>query len=196
VNDIFVQPGHATPLTPEEQEGLKQTWITTRADLNEAEQINIDEAIAWTGKLGDRELLTVEFVFDLHKRMFGDVWGWAGTRRNTGKNIGVDPPHIYLRLGGLLDDARFWIQDAVYPPDEIATRLHHGLVLIHPFANGNGRHARLMADALIVQLGGEVFTWGGGGTLQDMGQLRNHYIHALRQADDHDFGELIAFVRS
>lgn len=196
MNDIFVQPDDATPLTPEEQEGLKQTWITTRADLNEAEQANIDEAVAWTAKLGDRELLTEEFVFDLHKRMFGDVWAWAGTRRNTGKNIGVDPPQIYLRLGGLLDDARFWIQDSVYPADGIATRLHHGLVFIHPFLNGNGRHARLMADLLIAQLGGKPFTWGGGETLQDIGQLRDRYIRALRRADDHDFGELLTFVRS
>lgn len=196
MNDPFAQPDDATPLTPEEQEGLKQTWVTTRADLNEAEQINIDQAVAWTAKLGDRELLTEEFVFDLHKRMFDDVWIWAGTRRNTGKNIGVDPPQIYLRLGGLLADARYWIQESVYSADEIAIRLHHGLVFIHPFPNGNGRHARLMADLLIEQLGGQPFTWGGGGTLQDIGELRAKYIHALKRADDHDFDELFAFARS
>jgi Fic-DOC domain mobile mystery protein B len=196
VNDLFAQPDDATPLTPEEQEGLKQTWITTRADLNEAEQINIDEAVAWTAKLGDRELLTEEFVFDLHKRMFADVWTWAGTRRNTGKNIGVDPPQIYIRLGGLLGDARYWIQASTYPPDEIAIRVHHGLVFIHPFPNGNGRHARLIADLLIAQLGGEPFTWGGGGTLQDIGEVRDQYIHALKRADNYDFDELFAFARS
>lgn len=196
MNDIFAQPGDATPLTREEQEGLKQTWITTRADLNEAEQINIDEAVAWTAKLGDRELLTEEFVFDLHRKMFGDVWTWAGTTRSTGKNIGVDPTHIYIRLGALLADARYWVEAATYPPDEIATRLHHGLVFIHPFPNGNGRHARLMADLLITQLGGSPFTWGGGGTLQDIGDLREQYIHALKKADDHDFEELFAFARS
>jgi len=196
VNDLFAQHNDATPLTPEEQEGLRQTWITTRADLNEAEQINIDEAVAWTAKLGDREILTEEFVFDLHKRMFGDVWTWAGTRRNTGKNIGVDPPQIYIRLGGLLDDVRFWTQASVYPRDEIAVRLHHGLVFIHPFPNGNGRHARLMADLAIGLLRGEPFTWGSGETLQDIGELREHYIHALRRADDHDFEELLIFARS
>ncbi len=197
MNDVFAQPDDATPLTPEEQEGLKQTWITTRADLNEAEQINIDEALAWTAKLGDRELLTEEFVFDLHKRMFGDVWTWAGTMRNTGKNIGVEPTQIYIRLGGLLVDARYWIQDSVFPPDEIAIRLHHGLVFIHPFPNGNGRHARLMADLLIVQLGRQPFTWGGAGTLKDIGDLRDRYIHDLREADHHhEFGPLLEFSRS
>ena len=195
--DLFAQPDDATPLTAEEQEGLRQTWITTRADLNEAEQINIDQAVAWTAKLGDRELLTEEFVFDLHTRMFGDVWTWAGTRRNTGENIGVDPLQIYLRLGGLLGDARYWIQESTYPPDEIAVRLHHGLVFIHPFPNGNGRHARLMADLLIVQLGAQPFTWGGGGTLEDIGHLRDRYIHDLREADHHhEFGPLLEFARS
>jgi Fic-DOC domain mobile mystery protein B len=195
VNDLFSQPQDATPLTPEEREGLKQTWITTRADLNEAEQANIDEAVSWVARLGDRELLTEEFVFDLHKRMLGDVWTWAGTWRTTGKNIGVDPRQIYMRLGTLVGDARYWVQQSVYPPDEIAVRLHHGLVFIHPFPNGNGRHARLMADLLIMQLGGEPFTWGGG-TLQSIGELRDQYIHALRRADDHDFDELLTFARS
>lgn len=196
MNDLFAQPEDATPLTPEEREGLKQTWITTRDDLNEAEQANIEEAAAWTAKLGGRELLTEEFVFDLHKRMFGDVWTWAGTRRNTGKNIGVDPTQIYIRLSTLLADARFWIQQSVYGRDEIAVRLHHGLVFIHPFPNGNGRHARLMADLLIAQLCAEPFTWGGGETLQDIDELRDQYIHALKRADDHDFDELLTFARS
>ena len=197
MDDIFAQPADATPLTPEEREGLKQTWITTRADLNEAEQINIDEAVAWTAKLGDRDLLTEEFVFDLHKRMFGDVWSWAGTRRKSGKNIGVDPTEIYIRLGGLLADARYRVEESVYPRDEIAIRYHHGLVLIHPFPNGNGRHARLVVDLLIGQLGGEPFAWGGGGgTLQHIGELRDQYIHALKKADNHDFDELLAFARS
>lgn len=196
MNDLFAQPDDATPLTAEEREGLKQTWITTRADLNEAEQINIEKAAAWTAKLGDREILNEEFVFDLHKRMFGDVWTWAGTRRTTDKNIGIDPTQIYIRLGGLLVDVRFWIQDSVSPPDEIAIRLHHGLVFIHPFPNGNGRHARQMGDLLIAQLGGKPFTWGGGGTLENIGEVRDQYIHALKRADDHDFDELLAFARS
>lgn len=196
MNDVFAQPEDATLLTPEEREGLKQSWITTRVDLNEAEQNNIDEAVAWTAKLGDRELLTEEFVFELHKRMLRDVWTWAGTRRNTGKNIGVDAGEIYVRLGTLLKDVRYWIQESTYPPDEIAIRLHHGLVFIHIFPNGNGRHARLMADLIIAQLGAEPFTWGGGKTLQDIGELRAKYIHALKSADDFDFEELLSFARS
>lgn len=195
MTDLFAQPDDATPLDAEEREGLLQTWITTRADLNEAEQANIDDAMAWTGRRRDRELLTEGFVFELHRRMFGDVWSWAGSTRKTGKNIGIDPVHIPVQLGGLLRDARYWIDQKSFPPDEIAVRLHHGLVAIHPFPNGNGRHARLMADLLIVQLGGAPFSWGGG-TLRDIGMLRAEYIAALRAADQHDPMPLLAFARN
>jgi Fic-DOC domain mobile mystery protein B len=195
VTDLFAQPDDATPLDAEEREGLLQTWITTRADLNEAEQANIDEAVAWTERRRDAELLTEGFVFELHKRMFGDAWSWAGSTRKTGKNIGIDPVHIHVQLDGLLRDARYWMDHGSFPPDEIAIRMHHGLVAIHPFPNGNGRHARLMADLLIVQLGGTPFSWDGG-TLRDIGTLRAEYIAALRAADQHDFAPLLAFARS
>ena len=195
MTDLFAQPDDATPLDAEEREGLLQTWITTRADLNEAEQANIDDAMAWTGRRRDREFLTEGFVFDLHRRMFGDVWSWAGSTRRTGKNIGIDPVHIPVQLGGLLRDARYWIDQKSFSADEIAVRLHHGLVAIHPFPNGNGRHARLMADLLIVQLGSAPFSWGGG-TLRDIGTLRAEYIAALRAADNHDPMPLLAFARN
>lgn len=195
MTDLFAQPDDATPLDAEEREGLLQTWITTRADLNEAEQANIDGAVAWTERRRDADILTEGFVFELHKRMFGDVWSWAGSTRKTGKNIGIDPVQIHIQLGGLLRDARYWVDNKSFPPDEIAVRLHHGLVAIHPFPNGNGRHARLVADLLIVQLGGAPFSWGGG-TLRDIGTLRAEYIAALRAADQHDFAPLLAFARS
>ena len=127
--------------------------------------------------------------------MLGDVWSWAGTTRRTGKNIGIDPHLIHLQLGGLLRNTHYWVEQRSYPPDEIAVRLHHGLVAIHPFPNGNGRHARLMTDLLIRQLGSELFSWGGG-TLRDIGALRDIYIAALKAADAYDFAPLLEFARS
>jgi len=193
VTDLFAQPDDATPLDAEERDGLLQTWITTRADLNEAEQANIDGALAWAGRRRT-DIMSEGFVFELHKRMFGDVWAWAGSVRRTGKNIGIDPHLIHLHLGSLLRDARYWIENGSFLPDEIAIRLHHGLVAIHPFPNGNGRHARLMADLLIAR-SGNPFSWGGG-ALRDIGTLRGDYIAALRAADRHDFVPLLAFARS
>jgi Fic-DOC domain mobile mystery protein B len=195
MTDLFAQPDDATPLSPEEREGLLQTWITTRADLNEAEQANIDAAAAWLRRRRKGEILTEGFVFELHRRMLGEVWAWAGSTRRTGKNIGIDPVQIHVQLGALLRDAAYWVEQGSYAADEIAVRLHHGLVAIHPFPNGNGRHARLMADLLIEVLGGAPFTWGGG-TLRDVGALRAEYISALRAADKHDFAPLLAFARS
>ncbi|MDP3906753.1 mobile mystery protein B [Novosphingobium sp.] len=195
MTDLFAQPDDATPLSLEEREGLLQTWITTRADLNEAEQANIDAAAAWLKRRRKVDILTEGFVFELHRRMLGEVWAWAGSTRRTDKNIGVDPVQIHIRLGALLRDARYWTEHGVFPADEIALRLHHGLVAIHPFPNGNGRHARLMADLLVTELGGEPFTWGGG-TLCDVGALRAEYIAALRAADGHDVAPLLAFARS
>ena len=195
MTDLFAQPDDATPLDAEEREGLLQSWITTRADLNEAEQANIDDAVAWTQHRRGTDILTEGFVFALHGRMFGDVWSWAGSTRKTGKNIGIDPAQIHVQLGGLLRDARYWVEHDLFASDEIAVRLHHGLVAIHPFPNGNGRHARLIADLLIAELGGAPFSWGGQ-TLRDIGALRAGYVAALRAADRHDFAPLLAFARS
>jgi Fic-DOC domain mobile mystery protein B len=198
VTDLFQEPEDATPLEPAEREGLLQSWITHRNDLNVAEQENIVEGAVWARRRGGRKpatLLTVDFALMLHKRMLGDVWKWAGTYRTTGRNIGMDAYRIPAEMAALFDDARYWVEHKTYPPDEIAVRLHHRLVAIHPFPNGNGRHARLMADLLTEQLKREPFTWGGG-SLTDTGELRTRYVEALRAADDHDIGPLLAFARS
>ena len=131
----------------------------------------------------------------LHKRMFDRTWRWAGGFRKTEKNIGVAPEQIALRLRDLCGDAQAQIEYKTWSPDEIAARFHHRLVSIHPFANGNGRHARLMADLLLLRLGQERFTWGAGNLLAE-GEVRQRYIDALRSADGRDYAALFTFVRS
>ncbi|CAN7633860.1 mobile mystery protein B [Rhizobium sp. LjRoot258] len=198
MTDLFQEPEDATPLEPHEREGLLQTWITHRRDLNEAEQENIVEGTAWARgrrRVSLERMLSDDFVRTLHKRMFGDVWKWAGTFRTTERNIGMQAYRIGVELAGLLSDIRYWIQYKTFPPDEIAIRFHHRLVAIHPFPNGNGRHARLAADLLIERLGAERFSWGGG-SLADVGELRARYVAALRAADDHDITPLQEFARS
>lgn len=198
MTDLFNEPDDATPLMPGERDGLKQSWITTRNDLNEAEQENILKGAASARRARSRkplDLLRDDFSLILHKRMFGDVWTWAGTYRRTERNIGIDPMRIAAEVPMLFDDLRFWVDHQTFPADEIAVRLHHRLVAVHQFPNGNGRHARLMADLLIERLGGKSFSWGGG-SLADVGQLRAAYVNALRIADDHDIRPLLAFARS
>jgi Fic-DOC domain mobile mystery protein B len=197
VSDLFQEPDDATPLAPEERDALLQTWITDRDDLNEAEQENIVKGAAWAGRRRGKpaDLLNEDFAKSLHKQMFGEVWQWAGSYRQTERNIGIEAYRIPAEMPAMFDDVRYWLEHETYPPDEIAVRLHHRLTAIHPWPNGNGRHARLMADLLIQRLGGEVFTWGGG-TPSDVGELRTCYVAALKVADNHDIGPLLKFARS
>jgi Fic-DOC domain mobile mystery protein B len=197
VTDLFIEPEDATPLAPEERDGLRQNWITLRSELNAAEQDNIVSGATWARRPRTmrRELLDDGFARTLHERMFGDVWSWAGVYRLTPRNIGIDAHRIPNDTLMMFDDVRFWRDNNTFPPDEMAIRLHHRLVYIHPFPNGNGRHARLMADLLLERLGGQPFSWGGG-TLHDVGELRGQYVGALRAADDHDIEPLLLFARS
>ena len=198
MTDLFQEPDDATPLAPEEREGLLQSWITYRRDLNEAERENIVKGAVWARRRRNRSplgLLDDAFVRTLHKRMFGDVWRWAGTYRRSERNIGIDFYRIHSEVAAMLGDIRYWVEHKTFVPDEAAVRLHHRLVAIHAFPNGNGRHARLLADLLIERLGGKSFTWGSG-SLSEVGALRADYIAALRAADSHDIGPLLAFARS
>ena len=188
------QDDASTPLSAEEKEGLIPAYITMRRELNEAEQANVANAENWAFRR-KRDVLSEDFLNRLHKRMFGDVWKWAGEFRTTGKNIGVPRHLIGTELRYLLDDCRYQIEHETYLPDEIAARFHHRLVQIHPYPNGNGRHGRMATDLLVVALGQKRFTWGRA-NLVDQGGVRNRYVAALRAADGHEMEQLMAFVRS
>jgi Fic-DOC domain mobile mystery protein B len=199
MTDLFQEPDDATPLQPHDRQGLRQSWIASRQDLNEAEEANIAKGFAWAnGRRGRKpdDILTVDFLRTLHKQMFGDVWSWAGDFRLRDVNIGNLQAHrIPIDLPALLDDVKYWVEHRTFAPDEIAVRLHHRLVEIHPFPNGNGRHARLTADLLVQELGGLPFSWGSG-SLKSVGELRKRYVEALKMADNHDIKPLIEFARS
>jgi len=194
IDPLGPQDDGGTGLTEEEREGLIPSYITLRGELNEAEQANILEAEEWAFAR-NRDPLAEKFLDNLHQRMYGNVWKWAGTHRTTGKNIGVDAYRISTDLRQLLDDCRYWIENGTYKPDEIAARFHHRLVSIHCYPNGNGRHARLAADLFLKSMGRERFSWGGK-NLVDVGETRKRYIAALQAADGHDIGLLLEFVRS
>ena len=194
---VFAEPDDpaATPLTPEEMCALIPACIVYRHELNEAEQENIISGQEWALSRRHRTLLSEDFVRRLHNRMFGDIWRWAGQFRNSPGNIGIDHWLILVELRQLLDDAKAWIEFGAWPVDEIAVRFHHRLVLIHPFPNGNGRYAWLMADLLVIRLGRERFS-SGRESPRDPGAARAHYLAALRAADKHDISPLVAFSRA
>ena len=188
------QAPDSTPLIEEDLEGLIPSYITLRSELNEAEHNNILEAESWVFSRR-RNVLDEAFLRRLHVKMFAAVWQWAGQYRTRDTNIGV--PHYQIRqdLQQLIGDTQYWVDHDSFEADEIAMRFHHRLVLIHPYPNGNGRHARLAADILLVSLNQERFTWGRR-DLIDPGETRDRYIAALVAADRHDLALLRGFVRS
>ena len=186
-----------TSLSPEEQDDLIPD-LSTREELNEWERQNIIEAYAWVFErrnLRRNDPLTEPYVRRLHRRMFDQTWKWAGAYRSTEKNIGIAHYQIREALAALLGDARYWLEHQTYLADEAAVRFHHRLVWIHPFANGNGRHARVMADILVQRRGRPAFTWGGASVVR-ASEFRSRYIQALRAADAGDLRPILKFARS
>lgn len=196
-------PDGATPFSDQDFKGLIPTFVATRADLNLVEQAGIAAARTWVARSPAahtvERVLSEPFVRDLHRQMYGKVWRWAGTYRTSKSNIGVDPARVPVAVRDLVDDARLWVapETAWATPELACIRVHHQLVSIHPFPNGNGRHARLFADLLAQSIGVPPFTWGGA-DLNASGPDRAAYLTALRRADrdPDDLADLLRFARS
>jgi Fic-DOC domain mobile mystery protein B len=178
--DLDEQDGQ-TPLDPDEKTGLIPEHLTTKAELNDWEQENILRAVRWLKRSRSPDVLSEGFCRDLHKQMLGQTWSWT---------------QVGIKLAQLFGNTRWWIDNATFSADEIAARFHRDLVWIHPFPNGNGRHSRMMADALLRSLKQPAFTWGNGGNLVAANDMRARYLAALRAADQGDYQLLLAFVRS
>jgi len=187
-----------TPISEDEKEDILLPTISTRGELDEFEQANIEKAIEWSIKnsFSIDEILTIDFVKELHKKMFCEVWNWAGKFRRSNKNIGVDKFAIEEELYKLMEDCRYWINNRIYPEDEIAIRFKLKMVSIHPFPNGNGRHSRICGDILVSHVFNRpVFTWGGN-RIEEEGVVRKKYLEALNKADQGNMQALLEFART
>ncbi len=198
MSNIFQAKENKTPLTEEEKLELIPS-LSTRAELNEAERTNILQARIWAMRprtLKRDDLVTDVFGRELHQRMFDHIWKWAGSYRKTDRNLGWEVHRLTEGVYNAFADARVWLQYETYPLQESAVRLHHQLVRVHPWPNGNGRHARLMADILVQSRGGDELTWGAGADIVTQGKARANYIECILKADAGDFAPLLAFARS
>jgi Fic-DOC domain mobile mystery protein B len=190
-----------TPIRPEEAEQLIPQ-ISTMGELNEYEALNILRGRQWAfaaRTMKSRDPFEEPYVRELHSRMFGNVWKWAGTYRTHELNIGCDPQEILQRIPQLLGSVRYWLENKTFPVDECLIRFHYQLVSkIHPFPNGNGRHARLVTDVAAVKFGRPEFTWGAGQDLVGAGDARVRYLAGLRALDtnENDVKQLLDFARS
>ncbi len=192
---MFEEPEGATPLGPDEIGGLKFKHITTRGELDELEQANIQQGLLWLFARKRGDICEEDFIRIVHRRLFADVWDWAGTFRQREMNIGIGPQQIAEQLHILLGNARYWAEEKVFPPLEAAARIHHRLVEIHPFPNGNGRHGRIAADLYLRDYFNHApVRWTGGKNLQVNNDRRDAYIASLRNADAGEFDPLLEFV--
>lgn len=191
-----------TPLAEDQKAGLVLP-IATQADLNAAEADSIAKARTWamvrSRPLSSTQVLREDWLKRLHKEMFQSIWRWAGTYRQVDVNIGNVPwPQVPTAMREALDDAKFWVDhraDNDMTMVEVAVRVQHKLVSVHPFPNGNGRWSRLVADLLMRSQGSGPLSWGGGSHLHADGDVRGTYLAALRSADDGDFQDLVRFAQ-
>ena len=202
-----------TPLTPEEERDLIPS-ISFRSQLNELERLNILSARLWAMKIAAKtaartpsrapatdiatDIATDFFARELHRRMFCNVWRWAGKYRATPRNLGWEALRIAEGMRSLMDDFKTWVELKTYPGHEAVVRLHHRMVAIHPWPNGNGRHSRLMADVSLAAFFPEEkpHSWGGNADLVRADKIRENYIAAVRQADEGDIKPLLDFAKS
>lgn len=191
----FVYPEGAIPVDQDEEAALIPDHITIQAELNEWESQNIQRAVNWARSRKRSDVLTSAFVRKLHQRMFDQTWEWAGQYRQSDKNIGRPWEQIAVEVHNLLMDVEYWLTDAGLSIEEAAVRLHHRMVEIHPFVNGNGRHARLLADVLLSNHDRPPIEWGGK-DLDAPGEARTAYLQALRAADEGSYEPLLAYTRS
>jgi len=189
----FVYPEGATPIDGDEAYALIPSHITTQRELNEWESQNIQKATIWGLSRKRSDLLSLGFVKELHNRMFNETWAWAGKFRQTDKNIGVAWEQVPVEILKLVHDVEHWLTESVFSVEESAIRLHFRMVSIHPFPNGNGRHARLLADILLYNHDLPRIDWGKE-SLDFTGTTRERYIAALRAADRGDFSQLLSYI--
>ena len=186
-------PAGATPLDPDDAKALVASHITNQGQLNEWEFLNVSEGERWAFERKHENILSTEFMQTLHKRMFGDTWGWAGEiRTKETLPVGSPPEKIRMELKNLCEDVTVRLKDRGWSLEEIAARFHHRLVSIHPFPNGNGRFSRTMTDLLLIREGSKRFTWGAD--LNRDGEARKRYIASLRAADEKDYHPLFSLL--
>ena len=187
------EPVGGTVLDPDEKDGLLFPHIDTRGELDQMEQINIQQGLLWLlrKRVTAEDIMSDSFVRELHRKLFGQVWRWAGSYRLTEKNIGIAPEQVAVQLRILMDDTRYWIKNSIFNPQELALRFHHRLVYIHPFPNGNGRLSRIMADTILIKILGESAIEWGEKSMNTEGSIRSNYINALKRADKNDYSVLL-----
>jgi fido (protein-threonine AMPylation protein) len=190
IEDWSTQPGE-TPIDPSGLRSPYKKWVKTRRQLAQPEAENIRKATLkyLTGKLTCRKApFDVAWMLRLHHEMLGDVWQWAGQTRRTGCQFGVDWQQIEMQLYGTVEDLEIW-QESMDLLEQ-STNLHFRGVWIHPFQDGNGRWARLLAN-IWLRLNGEPIVEWPAEVSGIESRIRQEYLDCIRHAIDGEMGPLI-----
>ncbi len=179
--------------TPIDPSGLKDRSIKTRTELNEVEAENIRKV--YVKYLADRPTrksapFDYQWLFKLHREMFHEVWVWAGKPRTHDVNLGVSWPNIQEQLWALLADLNEWQESLQMSLIEQSARLHYRAVWIHPFCNGNGRWARMLASIWLRLHSGPLLVWPEE-HIEERSIIRDEYLATLYKADEGEFSPLI-----
>ena len=173
--------------------GLILRNVTTRSQLNDLEAENIRKAVViyLAAKPTKRQApFTLNWIYKLHQQMFGYVWAWAGTKRTVELNFGVPVHQIDVLLQNMLDTLEYRRRSDAIDMLEESARLHHQAVYIHPFLNGNGRWARLLANIWLARNDSPITFWPDQ-AVGNKSIIRDEYLEAIRAADAGNFALLI-----
>ena len=170
--------------------------IKTRQELDELEHKNNNKAYAKYLLMNPSKKalpMTYQSLCEIHKDMFGEVWSWAGEKRTSEKNLGVSPVKIGSEIHRFLHELHQWEKEGA-PPSEIAAKMHHRLVAVHPFENGNGRWARLVTNLYLHKNGQPLIQWPTDPDFVEK-VFRPQYLAALKSADKGDYKPLLKLHR-
>ena len=185
----------STPLDHDQIIGIRFSHLTTMGELDELEDVNIQNGLEWLNRQKTDDYLSIDFICKLHEKLFSDVWKWAGKFRTAEVNISKYRPYdVGPQLKNFFEDAKLWITSGQMSWDEISAEMHHRLVTIHPFPNGNGRTTRIYTEYVQKRNNQEVTSWNAALAHHPKGR-RESYIKALRDADKGDFTLLIEFMK-
>lgn len=181
---------------------LKETFLVINEGItikgkplkDHLEAKNHQEALEYLYELvekGKNHTVSERFIRNLHQLVTQDIdRKWAGKYRNSNVIIGGadhTPPDA-IEVPNKMRELMEWLKGNKKKLHviELAALLHHKLVYIHPFFDGNGRTSRLAMNLLLMQVGYPLVII--------LKNDRKKYYRVLGRADQGDLLPLIRFI--
>jgi Fic family protein len=181
---------------------LKETFLVINEGLtikgkplkDHLEAKSHTEALEYLYELVDkdrRSTLSGRLIRELNQIVMRDIdKEWAGRYRNSNVIIGGadhTPPEA-IEVPQLMQELIDWVRQSrkALHSVELAAVLHHRLVNIHPFFDGNGRTARLVMNVVLMQAGFPLAVV--------LKNDRKRYYRTLGEADRENYVPFVRFI--